>query len=385
MKELEIKFTDFIKQNPIQDCVNPFRLAYNHGQGWPRDLYESVLQRTEQNVSLVWRILGDIIATSIDITEFFLGTNLNSLFLIDDLEEHLVKYTDEISDGNRVIAVAHSQGNLYANEAHNLLYNPAIVPPGSFRIISVATPAGFVAGYEQGEELYTTLQGDLIHLFPDALDWNIPDTDCGSSWECHAFVKSYLNRSASRSQIMEHIVDAITAPIELETGPREGDVFYLSFNEGNPGVPGDGVTISPAQFFHFNEPRPQFSLSDTIGGLTITAFPVGTTGFGQDPNSHIGIYVLACIDLFAFSLPISGSTFSATQVNGVTGYYVNAPQQFLDHLAEDFTCPLVDWVITRFSFGVLDPEVGIRATAVDAVAVGFGQDVLPTEDTPPPE
>ena len=51
-------------------------------------------------------------------------------------------YHNDKTEGNKSIVLAHSQGNLYANEAYDKL-KPT---PAEFNLISVASPADHVAG-----------------------------------------------------------------------------------------------------------------------------------------------------------------------------------------------------------------------------------------------
>jgi hypothetical protein len=77
-----------------------------------------------------------------------------SAFVNDaDLTAHVTKYKSDLVSGKRVIVLAHSQGNFYANRAHAGLSSKA-----GFGIVSVGTPANSTAG----DGPYTTLTNDQI-------------------------------------------------------------------------------------------------------------------------------------------------------------------------------------------------------------------------------
>ena len=65
----------------------------------------------------------------------------------------------------------------------------------------------------------------------------------------------------------------IASQLSAESGPLPGQVFFLSFLEGNPGIPGDGIFISPAGgnpfFFELLTPFPLNGITD---GITVSAF-----------------------------------------------------------------------------------------------------------------
>jgi len=71
---------------------------------------------------------------------------LNALaqaFNYEDLQTHITAYNQDLQAGNGVVVVAHSQGNFFANTAYESL-KPSYKK--NFKLISVASPAFFVAG-----------------------------------------------------------------------------------------------------------------------------------------------------------------------------------------------------------------------------------------------
>jgi hypothetical protein len=96
--------------------------------------------------------------------------------------------------GNRVLVVAHSQGNLYANAAYGNLASKDTVPMDAFGIVSVATPASRVAG---GGPYYTLMYDLVISAvqlaIPGTLPGNVTNSVSDSDWKHHSFIDSYLN------------------------------------------------------------------------------------------------------------------------------------------------------------------------------------------------
>lgn len=122
-----------------------------------------------------------------------------------ELNDHVDKYRDALWQGRRVLLVAHSQGNLYANQAYEVLRHrhPELLQGGSVGMYGVATPASNVLG---ASAPYLTNNRDFISLTPGALADNItmrhaadgtpvPALDAGGPTliRAHSFVDSYLS------------------------------------------------------------------------------------------------------------------------------------------------------------------------------------------------
>ncbi len=115
--------------------------------------------------------------------------------LQSDLRVHIQNYQSELNNGNSIITVAHSQGNLYVNEAFTVVSVPAAQ---QFEVIAVATPGDHVPGGGP----WFTLENDIITIVPFALkanaaNSNTPDrclsaVNLASRTRCHDFEKSYL-------------------------------------------------------------------------------------------------------------------------------------------------------------------------------------------------
>jgi hypothetical protein len=174
---------------------------------------------------------------------------------------------------------------------------------------------------------------------------------------------------------------------------------YLTFVEGNPGVPGDGVFVNAsggADGILLENPASQsVSLGQTSNGITISVFPPAGATVGEDPENifvefRVGGSLNSQCGQSSDSLP--GSVLLNVQtpiVHGVQGRALIISQAGLEELAQDVRgipgCSGVS--LSRLEFTSLD-ITGINFAeiqTIDAVAIGFGESVFPTESTPPPD
>jgi hypothetical protein len=129
----------------------------------------------------------------------------------------------DLATGYRVILVAHSQGNFFAEQAldvlrvddpdcieHELLLSQRVF------VIAVASPALYPHSDVDGAPLWLTLDHDIILNVPGALPASIENeltrssassADLGFQLEVHSFSSSYLGCEESRRQIIEPIAE----------------------------------------------------------------------------------------------------------------------------------------------------------------------------------
>jgi hypothetical protein len=119
------------------------------------------------------------------------------------------KYNEDLCQGDKVVVVAHSQGNLYANIAYTGINENVI---DGFGIVSVANPSWYVAS-DDSNQFYTTIDEDLIIGFlPGALSPNVNNFPGLNSDDLsgHMFIKSYLAQGLeAESRILDHIISQI--------------------------------------------------------------------------------------------------------------------------------------------------------------------------------
>jgi hypothetical protein len=144
-----------------------------------------------------------------------------------DLQAQVAHYEADLAAGSKIIVVAHSQGNLYVNEA----YSDISPDPAFLNVIAVATPANYVAGGGP----WTTLANDIITLVPSALLDNEANTntpgfcnpppDLASEISCHSFTNSYLYGNNSGPRIVREIISNIPSYVPPTTFTITGNVI----------------------------------------------------------------------------------------------------------------------------------------------------------------
>jgi len=324
-----------------------------------------------------------------------------------------------------VIVVPHSQGNLYAEAAYAMLVAEGRTDVvARVRVVGVAdaavtTPSNRYITHDsdwvitQAEPLLASALGLTVRpLQPDVTACVGPRlVVCGGSidWKnsigdglAHSFVNVYLNSNlysqADDRQFPKVIYDLVTASLaELPRYAQVGAVHYLNFTlynnvPGNPGVAGDGQTVSEPSSYPYWVLSTPISLRGTTNGYTLTVFlPPGQsiTGVGSGVGSNWGPASRAC----GISDGTSTVVPSPVTVNGVTGYSFYYSQSYLDSqvaaLNQSGTCNgavLATGDLYFYSFivqGEGNPN-GPLLTTLDAAAVGAGPDAIPVASTPPP-
>ena len=168
-----------------------------------------------------------------DCLNFALAYNSTSTpltFDSDTVDANVRSYRAELALTNKVILVAHSNGNVYADEGYGRL-TPA--ERTSVGVVAVATLLGSVPGNGP----YVTLVEDtVVRAFPGHLSANTTNTGgfCPDFFGCHAFVDFYMDGSVSGPKIVQDVSDTILRLVR----PPGGTFVGLDLNETDFG-PGD--------------------------------------------------------------------------------------------------------------------------------------------------
>ena len=105
-----------------------------------------------------------------------------------NIDEMMLAYNNySFSSSHRVLVIAHSQGNLFANK----MYNQEIEPwqQNYMEIIAIATPANDIASDDQNSYYVTNYSDPFITMIPNALTpYNVNQTGDNN----HDFIDSYL-------------------------------------------------------------------------------------------------------------------------------------------------------------------------------------------------
>lgn len=238
MTSLKLRYKPHYKRRFGEEEVDKlqFRLAYNHTSGVVDDInrvfafHDSQQSQTIQHIDPgVWRSVREIVnyGQSEGISRLR-EQEFNSLNqALSDLSTHLNFYQKEYTEGRKVLIVAHSEGNFFANFAHEAL--PSLIQD-STKIVSVANPAAVVHG---NFRIYTTFRQDqVINYFrellvvdrplPANLDICEERTDFlgGTTFKTrgHGFVEDYMFCDNSRTKIfsdMDNSIAVANQPPEL--------------------------------------------------------------------------------------------------------------------------------------------------------------------------
>lgn len=163
---------------------------------------------------------------------FALAYNTESVplnFDSDEVDANVRAYRAELALTNKVVLVAHSNGNVYADEAYERL-TPA--ERTSVGVVAVATLLGSVPG----DGPYVTLVEDtFVRGFPGALPPNTTNTGgfCPDIIGCHGFVEFYMNGSVSGPRIVQAVSDTIPRLLRPPAGTFVG--FDLNETDFGPG------------------------------------------------------------------------------------------------------------------------------------------------------
>jgi hypothetical protein len=267
-----------------------------------------------------------------------------------DVNTHVNDYNNEIKNGNAVVVVAHSQGNLYANQEYPLIQPaPSTSNPKNFSIVSVATPANSVAGQMCPQCLYVTLVNDVITNVPGSLQPNVDnigqpggDPCAQSQTQCHFFDSSYLAGIHSGPAIANYVVDELPLPLGiLKTGSGSGtvtstpaglncgSVCIFSFNLGAPVT----FTATPDSNSTFGGWSGFCTLSGATSGNSITFMPSNslltfggdcTATFNMSGNIKGSIQSITCQRVPGAFPPYSAWTVVGTiQGPPLAGFYLN--------------------------------------------------------------
>jgi len=217
-----------------------FKVAYNDTHTLPLDLLESTIQILSGNTSRFWRFFWGLeIMPDWFADKFILlssAIDRSSLVTTDSLKKHVNTYKTKIAEGKKVLLVAHSQGNLFGNQAYNLLNSRE---RQSFGMVAVANIDNNVLG---GDSPYTSLQNDKVILALRAAQIVLPSQPMAPNTENlapaedflgHFFIQSYMaDGSISADKITQQVItslDTLATPAQIV----ESGVITVSLTWGS--------------------------------------------------------------------------------------------------------------------------------------------------------
>ncbi len=190
-----------------------FGLSYNDNENWLLQLLHVYKQR-ENSSDDFWYWLRNMSEAPKWFHDEYVQKvgrfNENMVRNDPDLTRHINKYLADLNSGKKVVIVAHSQGNFYANNAYRYIKLNYPHYKDSIGIVSVATPATWVegGGTYSINNVYTTNPEDLIiqlveAFYSDTLNPNVPAYDNPNSMTDHGFIDTYL--TGFRGRIVSQI------------------------------------------------------------------------------------------------------------------------------------------------------------------------------------
>ncbi len=211
---------EFVKQlgtmaPSVQAMCHQFFLNPNPTSGPARDLLEASQQRLNVTPTAFWRGLEGAGLYAPAVIQQALQGPMTDANQVDQaaIQRHVTAYRSQIASPScrRVLLVPHSQGNLYANDSYDRVFNQAPAPPpGTLKIVGVATPDNEVKGSGRYRTSITDVVIAAIRLvLPSTLPGN---TNWGSSPLLfsptysggHSFI-GYLSAEPSRTHILSDI------------------------------------------------------------------------------------------------------------------------------------------------------------------------------------
>jgi hypothetical protein len=210
------KIKEIFENNKLNTNIK-FDLAYNYDNILPTELLEAYQQKQGENLTLYWEWISKWSLAPDwfkNIVEEFLISYNENILSYSNTEEQIAFYKDLLRQKARILTIAHSQGNLFTNDAFKEL-DRIMEIKNRVVMLSVATPASFV--FNNGA--YFTLESDLVintvrlaakkFKFQEPLTANTINTLPKSGVINHSFIEYYLNATPTGEKIINASIEAI--------------------------------------------------------------------------------------------------------------------------------------------------------------------------------
>lgn len=258
--ESSLKISDLLYGSPTY----AYRTSYNANENWLTQLLQvyqqkKLDQKLEVQSEEYWYWLRNmeeapqwfqaVYNDSMD--EFQESDVYNDPYLVS----HVNNYLQDLYNGKKVVIVAHSQGNFYANNAYRRILDEHPEYRDNIGIVGVATPASSVLGWNNDNAAYpyglyyTTNASDLVinlvrAFYPETLPPNPSQGySTGFLGANHGFVDTYLDQNGPfRNRIRDHILQTINMIETPEEAPECADVVVETLDASN-------ISSTSAQMF----------------------------------------------------------------------------------------------------------------------------------------
>jgi hypothetical protein len=211
--------------------TNTYNTSYNANENWLTQLLQVYAQKKlDQQLEVQSEEYWYWLRNMDEAPEWFRTVYTDSMDQFTEsnvyndpyLLEHVQNYVRALYNGKRVVIVAHSQGNFYANNAYRRILNEYPQYRRNIGIVGVATPVSMVQGWNNYNVsvpyglFYTTNASDVVinlvrAFYPTTLP---PNPSAGYSTTFfsanHGFVDTYLDQNGPlRNRIRDQLLQTI--------------------------------------------------------------------------------------------------------------------------------------------------------------------------------
>ncbi len=214
-----------------------------------------------------------------------------------DARSHIQKYQGDLKEGKRVLLIAHSQGNLFANQGVRELMNEY---GGSLGMIGMASPAGLTYNNSPYFTAHDDRVIDLTRLAHDVLPSNV-DNDPGirndfRDFANHSFQESYFDARLPSRDRLDQAVQDYAANLIYPTAEVSGGVITVTLKWGS----------QPDVDLHVFEPNGEHVYYMNKSGISGYLDLDDTSGYGPE---H---YYVSCEGLEAGTYEVGVNYFSGS-------------------------------------------------------------------------
>lgn len=219
--KLELEFLNKLPTmaQSVQAICHLFFLNINPTSGAVNDFLEAGQQRLGITPTAFWRGLEGLGLYAPSVITQALQGPMADADRIDQatIRRHAAAYRAQIASPScrRVLIVPHSQGNLYSNASFDHVFSQIpSPPPGTLKIVGVATPADLVGGNGRYRTSSTDALINIIRLvvsntLPANTNWGISPLLLSPTYSGgHSFI-GYLTAEPSRTQILTDIESSL--------------------------------------------------------------------------------------------------------------------------------------------------------------------------------
>ncbi len=227
-----------------------FKVAYNSSAGKVRDIIEVIGQKLNEindedankltaaqylNRYLTVKKFNEIVPISAlpitaTIEEYLVGRITD----VVDTSSHIQKYQTDLQEGKRVLLIAHSQGNLFANQAISALMDTY---GNSIGMIGVASPAAVTYNNSSYYTAHDDRVIDALRIIHDVLPSNI-ENDPGifndpRDFANHQFKESYFSSGIASRAYIDADVNSYMANLQFPSAELGSGAITVTLTWGS--------------------------------------------------------------------------------------------------------------------------------------------------------